>query len=48
METPAINDGTDCLGDKTETAACNTDPCRKNINTQALQKNTTAYVKFQV
>jgi len=27
VETEAINDGTDCLGDKTETAACNTDPC---------------------
>ena len=31
VETPAINDGTDCLGEKTETAACNTDPCRKNL-----------------
>ena len=41
METPAINDGTDCLGEKTETAACNTDPCRKNI------KNTvTLFFKF--
>ena len=34
VETEAINDGTDCLGDKTETATCNTDPCRKNKNTQ--------------